>query len=278
MQKFLTDVHTHSTYSFDGKSTLKEMLQTALEKGVAFYGVSEHFDYDALLFRGANWVADGEEYFHGARHLQEDYEGCMNVLIGAEFGYSTDDRVQAFYKQTQEKYKPDFVVNSVHGCDGHDYYHNHPFYRENELGEKVLRDKTDVYKEYLGLVRSSLDAPYNYDIVGHIGYLTRYAPYEDKSLSMALFQAEIDDILRTIIEKGKILELNTSRGKGSFLPDRALLERYFALGGRLISYGSDAHSADSILKGREEGVAMLKEIGFTHITVPCKGEYVKVEL
>ncbi len=278
MQKFLTDVHTHSNYSFDGKSTLKEMLQTALEKGVAFYGVSEHFDYDAFLFRGVNWVTDGEEYFHGARHLQEDYEGCMNVLIGGEFGYSPDKRVQEFYLQTQEKYKPDFIVNSVHALNGNDYYHLQPFYTENDKGERVLREKKEVYKEYLSLIRSSLDVPYSYDIVGHIGYVTRYAPYEDKNMNIEDYQQEIDDILTTIIKKGKILELNTSRGKGSFLPCKELLKRYFALGGRLISYGSDAHSIDAIMKGREDGVALLKEIGFTHVTVPCKGEYVKVDL
>ncbi len=278
MQKFITDVHTHSTYSFDGKSDLKEMLQSALEKGVAFYGVSEHFDYDAYLFHGKPWVANADEYFHGARHLQEDYEGCMNVLIGGEFGYSDDDRVQAFYKATQEKYKPDFVVNSVHALHGNDYYHLQPFYTENEAGEKVLRDKTEVYKEYLRSVRNSLDAPYEYDIVGHFGYITRYAPYEDKRITQEEFGKELDDILLTIIKKGKILELNTSRSNGIFLPAREILERYYALGGRLVSYASDAHIATSITSSREKAVELLKEIGFTHITVPCKGEYIKVEL
>ncbi len=278
MQKFLTDVHTHSNYSFDGKSDLKDMLQAALEKGVAFYGVSEHFDYDALLFRNAHWVADADEYFHGARHLQEDYEGCMNVLIGAEFGYSNDARVQAFYKEVQDKHHPDFIVNSVHALEGNDYYHLQPFYQENANKERVLRDKKEVYREYLRLIRNSLDAPYAYDIVGHIGYVTRYAPYEDKSMDIADYKAEIDDILTVIIQKGKILELNTSRGKGAFLPSKELLQRYYELGGRRVSYGSDAHGVDAIGKGRDEAAAMLKEIGFTHVTVPCKGEYVKVEL
>lgn len=278
MQKFITDVHTHSTYSFDGKTDLQDMLKTALAKGVAFYGVAEHFDYDAYLFRGAHWVTDAEEYFHGARHLQEDYEGCMNVLIGAEMGYSPDNRVQAFYQGLQEKYHPDFVVNSVHALSGNDYYHLSPFYMVNGKGERALREKKEVYKEYLRLIRRSLDAPYSYDIVGHIGYLTRYAPYEDKEMKYADYTEEIDDILTTIIQKGKILELNTSRSNGIFLPSREFLERYFALGGRLISYASDAHIATSVANGREEAVALLKEIGFTYITVPCKGEYIKVEI
>ena len=278
MKKFLTDVHTHSTYSHDGKSTLREMLSCALEKGIAFYGVSEHFDFDSYLLGGfKNIMTDEEEYFHGARHLQEDYEGCMNVLIGAEFGYADDERVLDFYKKLQEKYKPDFVVNSIHTLYGNDYYFQGAFYRM-EGDKKVLKEKEAVYKEYLRAVRESLDAPFDYDIVGHVGYVTRYAPYEDKSMRYADYAKEIDDILQTIIQKGKILEINTSRGKGAFLPTEEILRRYYALGGRAVSYGSDAHSAEAVGNSREEAVALLKDIGFTHITVPCKGEYIKVEI
>ncbi len=278
MRKFLTDIHTHSRYSFDGQSSLAEMLESALEKGLAFYGVSEHFDYDAFLYRGAQWVTDGETYFHDARHLQENYEGCLNVAIGAEFGYSDDMRVQTFYREICEKYHPDFVVNSVHALRGNDYYHQEPFYTVDENGARALRAKEEVYREYLQLLRNSLDAPYGYDIVGHIGYVTRYAPYADKQMRYAEYADKIDEILQTIIQKGKILELNASRGKEDFLPTEEVIRRYYALGGRRISYGSDAHEKGKVAYGREDAIALLKEIGFTYLTVPFKGEYIKVEI
>ncbi len=277
MQKFLTDIHTHSQYSFDGKSALSEMLQTACSKGLAFYGVSEHFDYDAFVFRGANQVADSERYFHDARHLQEDYEGCMNVAIGAEFGYADDKRVQAFYQSVCEKYRPDFAVNSVHALRGDDYSQRKPFYQTGEGGE-ILRRKEEVYREYLRLVRRSLDAPYAYDIVGHIGYLTRYAPYADREMRYADYATELDEILKKIIQKDKILELNAARGAKAFLPSEGILARYFALGGRKVSYGSDAHEVGRIAYARDEATALLKAIGFTHLTLPFKGEYIKVEI
>ncbi len=276
MQTFLTDIHTHSQYSFDGKSALADMLEGALAKGIAFYGVSEHFDYDAFLYRGAQWVADGEAYFHDGRHLQENYEGCMNVAIGAEFGYADDARVQAFYRAICEKHRPDFAVNSVHALQGNDYYHQKPFYQTNEKGEEILRAKEEVYREYLQLVRRSLDAPYPYDIVGHIGYVTRYAPYADTRMRHADYAEELDGILTAIIAKDKILELNASRGKEGFLPTVELLSRYYALGGRKISYGSDAHEVGKIAHARDEAMETLKGIGFTHLTVPFKGEYIKV--
>ena len=86
-----------------------------------------------------------------------------------------------------------------------------------------------------------------------------------------------------IIQKNKILEINGKNfnsGKyvSATLPDFDMIERYFTLGGRNISYASDAHAPNQIIEGRKEIVARLKAIGFTHFTVPCRGEYIKIPL
>ena len=275
MKKFLTDMHTHSTYSHDGQNTLAEMLEAAQKLGVDFYGVSEHFDYDYDLSLMSEELAkslidaEPEEYFHGARHLQEAYEGVMNVAIGAEFGYSSLESVKQKYMETYEKYRPDFVINSVHGANGVDFAYT-----------ELTGEKEEVYKEYLRLIRESLDAPYPYDIVGHIGYVARYVNYADRSLSLQEFGAEIDDILRTVIAKNKILEVNSSNKglENRTIPAREIIERYYALGGRKISYGSDSHFIERIMDKRDEVMEMLKEIGFTYLTVPFRGEHIKVEI
>lgn len=275
MEKFLTDMHTHSTYSHDGRNTLQEMLETAQKMGAGFYGVSEHFDYgyDLSLFSPALIEAlrreNPEEYFHGARHLQEDYEGAMNVLVGAEFGYSDEPAVMRRYEEVLEKYTPDFVINSVHGAGGNDYAYG-----------TFTQDKATMYGEYLALVRRSLDAPYPYDIVGHIGYIARYVPFENVDFDLTEFGEPIDDILQTIIRKDKILEINSSSKqlKQRTIPALPIIQRYYELGGRKVSFGSDAHNRERIMEKRDEVVAVLKEIGFTYITVPCRGEHIKVEI
>lgn len=275
MEKWITDMHTHTTFSHDGKDPMEKMLRSAQEKGVAFYGVSEHFDYDydlsLMTAEEARSVrnADPEEYFHHGRHCQEDYEGVMNVCIGAEFGYSEDPAVQARYLETYKKYAPDYVINSVHGDKGRDF-----------ARFVFTESKEYTYKRYLQLVRQSLDVEYPYDIVGHIGYIARYVPYADGSLSLAEFGAELDDIFKTIIAKDKILEVNTANKNlpNRTLPSLDLVERYYALGGRKISFGSDAHFAERIADKREETAAALKKIGFEYVTVPCRGEHIKVRL
>lgn len=266
--KMITDVHTHSDFSFDGAEPLSKILEKAYEMGVAFYGVSEHFDCDIYLTQGGEEHLPQEKYFHAARHLQEDYEGAMNVLIGAEFGFDKRAEANTMYEDIYKKYKPDFVVNSVHCLNGEDYY----------FGKPYGKDKRETYLKYLALVRKSLDVSYPYDIVGHVGYVTRYAPYEDKSMTMKAYGKELDDIFSTVIEKGKILEVNSSNKETLCLPTEEMLRRYFELGGRKVSFASDAHDSKRIADKREEVVALLKAIGFTHITVPCKGEEIKVEI
>ena len=276
MKKFLTDVHTHSTFSHDGIDTLENMLKTAYEKGVAFYGVAEHFNYDASedYIKQEPQDIDEEAYFHKGRHLQEDYAGCMNVLIGAEFGFTFDEKAIKRYLDVCEKYRPDFVVNSIHDKDGWDYIMHKPYYNE----DGSVKPKKQAYAEYLQLVKASLDAPYPYDIVAHVGYCIRYAPYDDVSITLAEFGEEIDEVFKGIIARDKILEVNSGYKNGLCLPTEEMLRRYYQLGGRKISFASDAHNTPRIMEKREQIVALLKEIGFTYITVPCKGEHIKVEI
>lgn len=275
MKKFMVDMHTHSKYSHDGRAELSVMLAHAQKLGVDFYGVSEHFDYDYDLslieepLRQALITESGAEYFHAARHLQEDYEGVMNVAIGAEFGYSDDAAVQARYAETYQKYRPDYVINSVHCLNGKDFAY-FPF----------AGGKNAVYSAYLSAIRRSLDVPYHYDVVGHIGYAARYVESENVEFDLPTFGEQLDDIFLTIIAKGKILEVNTASKqlKQRSLPDYTLLQRYYDLGGRKICFGSDAHFPERIAEKWDETVAVLKGIGFTYLTVPFRGDEIKIPL
>ncbi len=279
MQKGITDIHTHSAYSFDSQEQLEKMLESAYQKGVLFFGTSEHFDYDQIFlpeFQHKRFV-DEDAYFHAAHHLQEDYEGAMHYLVGVEFGYSDAPRTHARYQQTIDERHPDYIINSMHTLNGEDYSDYSAFYRKDATGKKVLRERMEVFREYLGLVRRSLDVAYAYDVVGHFGYIARYSPYEEKGMPIAELQEEIDDILRTIIAKGKILEINSST-KDVCIPPLPIVKRYYQLGGRMLSFGSDSHDGARIADKYEEICLALKEIGFTYFTVPFKGEYIKVEM
>ncbi len=281
MVKLLTDVHTHTKFSPDGIDGIEEMLKAAHERGACYYGVSEHFDYDykvdgVRFAGGAKPVyTDPELYFSRARALQKSYAGRMEVLVGGEFGFTANPAAAPLYRQLLERYRPDFVVNSVHSNGRADYAEAKAFYADG-----ALRPKKEVYREYFSLVEKSVDAPYEYDIIGHLTYCTRYAPYADKRARREDFADELDGILTKVIAADKILEVNSSSYgcANEFLPDRDILERYFALGGRNVSFASDAHGVSRILDKREIVVSVLREIGFGFITVPRQGKHIRVEI
>jgi len=266
-----TDIHTHTTFSEDGISSPEEMIAAARQKGVLHYGISDHFDYDyqVLPFSADGKTPsfiDAKAYFSFMRALQERLLHSapdFHLWIGAEFGFLPDPRCYDEYARIVRDYQPDFVVNSVHVAGDCDCWFA-PYFEG--------KSKERAYRAYLETVRNSLDAPYRYDIVAHIGYVARNAPYADKKLRYADFSDVLDDILRTIVARGKILEVNTSsRQAGSdFLPDADILTRYFQLGGRKISVSSDAHDVSRVCEKYETVLSALKRIGFSYLTVPTR--------
>ena len=268
----LTDLHSHSTFSTDGKSQLVDMVNTAKAKGLRYYGVSEHFDLDEYSIRLYGSI-DEKAYFARARELQRQLNSDgFTFLVGGEFNYVSDKRVLDKFLAIMARYKPDYVINSVHIVDGEECFRREYF-----------QDKTKqyAYSRYLEQVAKSLDAPYKFDIVGHLGYVSRNSPYEDGKIRYVDFANLYDAILTKIVHMGVILEVNSStRGAGSdFLPDVDVLARYYELGGRKISLGSDAHYTSRIADKREQAAELLKNIGFTYITVPNKGkDEIQVEL
>ena len=285
MPKMFIDLHTHTKFSPDGRGTIEEMLRKADDIAIDFYGISEHFDTSKERLKRIQMGAlppetDATRYFPKARKLQKQYEGIMNILVGAELGFMDDEISIKRYNELIERYKPDYIINSVHRI-GNGYY------TRGKSGEKIVREKRIVYNEYFDFVLRSLDVPYHYDIVGHLGYCTRYAPYADKRAPLEEYGDQIDRILKRIVELGKILEVNSKDEGGQILPEVGdffclpnveVLKRYYQLGGRKVVYGSDAHGPEVIGYNACNVIKMLKEIGFTHQTIPYKGKEIYVEL
>ena len=102
-------------------------------------------------------------------------------------------------------------------------------------------------------------------------YPLRYI-VEDHGIPVELtrHREQIDGVFRALIRAEKALEVNTSglRQKiGRTLPDLPLLARYHELGGRLVTLGSDAHRAEDLGKGVDEGMELLKQAGFREFAV-----------
>lgn len=248
----LIDIHLHSDFSFDSDEKMENYLTAALDAGVPVIGFSEHYDFDALIDGAGIALADIPKYVDEVGRFKGQCS-TPELLCGIEFGYR--DFAVAHYRQLIDRYNFDYVINSVHTLAGRgDCFHD-AFFEGKSLKEGYL--------DYFNGVLESIRADFDYQIVGHIGYVSRYRSGGGSRILYTDYSDILDSILREIIARDKCLEINTSTGKsgGKFLPDCDIIERYLQLGGEKLSFGSDAHCAADYLRKQKELTEYLKSVG-----------------
>lgn len=242
----MIDTHLHSHYSYDSDADISEIARALLGAGATYAAVTDHVDFNYPLTPFAMW--DIQAYF---KEILLAKNICPSLRTGVEIGFMGTDEPCAV---ELAKNPFDFIINSVHTIDGKDPYFL-PYFEG--------KDKKTAYTQYFLCVRKSLNARYRYDSVGHIGYVARKAPYSDRDIYLKEFGDILEDIFNVMIAKDKILEINTSAYmSGKFLPSEPLLRRYYELGGRLVTFGSDAHCPQAIGAGFGTVTQVLRAIGF----------------
>ncbi len=157
----------------------------------------------------------------------------------------------------------DAVMGSVHKIyiDGRDFVFSD--YKFTELPEDfVRRVVVQYYKDVLETAKTS-----DIDILCHLNLINRY---ELKFFKQDIFDEDlgpvIREILATVIRRNIALEINGSRWSfGAYMPGREVLEIYKSMGGRLITYGSDAHTAETVGQGFDGAKKLLTELGFKEL-------------
>lgn len=250
----LCDTHLHTEFSFDSTEPPQKILQRARELGIKHLAVTDHIDIGSYTNPKP---IDLDKYFEVLTGLGKEYPD-IGLSVGIEIGFTAQNAAEN--KAIIDSHNFDCVINSVHEVNGEDCYFVDYF---ND------KDQHRAYLDYFKLVRQSLDAPYYYSTVGHMGYVVRNAPYPRPIYDYADFKDILDDILLTVIQKNKILEINSSiaADRDLSIPTAQTLARYYDLGGRLISFGSDAHSTARLGDGYRRVAGIAKSIGFKHFTV-----------
>ena len=248
----LIDLHVHSEFSFDSDEKIVNYISAAKMAGFPIVGFSEHHDYDAVLDGEDIAVVDIPDYIKAVNEIKNAAK-TPQILCGIEFGYR--DAAVEKYRDLIKTYDFDYVINSVHTLKGRgDCFHDR-FFEGRPLKES--------YSEYFKAVLESVKADFDYQIVGHLGYVSRYREGDGAQIFYDDYADIIDKILTEIIRRDKCLEINSSTGKSGsqFLPDCDIIKRYLQLGGKKLSFGSDAHSVNNYMKKSGEVCEFLKSIG-----------------
>lgn len=251
------DTHIHSTFSSDSRIEPEKACEKAISLGLDGLAITDHLDC------GLPWPEDlrldFDQYSKAIDILKSKYAGRLKVLKGIEVGIQPS--VLKECGMVVKSYDFDYVIGSIHIIDGVDPYLN------NYYNDKSPRE---AYGRYLELILFMIDNFDDFDVLGHMEYITRYSPYDDRMLRYDDNADLIDEILKKLIEKGKGLEVNTAsfrerNGKKAIDIDRKILKKYKELGGQLICLASDAHLEEHIgYKFKYYGELLIDE-GFKYI-------------
>lgn len=150
------------------------------------------------------------------------------------------------------------VIGSIHLVDGYDIYYP-DFY--------IGKDKETAYRKYFQHMAQEATVA-DYDVLGHIDYICRAAPYDNPELDYPTFKAQIDEVLKIITERAKVLELNTRRfDKAQAIAELVpVYKRYRELGGRFVTIGSDAHRVEVVGNYFARAMTFAHELDLTPVT------------
>ncbi len=245
----LFDTHMHCEYSCDSKMTLEQAVAAAEKENIGMI-VTEHWDYDYPT-NPTEFLFDIDDYYAQLSKLRSD-----KVLIGIEIGMQThtaakDDEVAAGHAF-------DFVLASIHCMAGKDLYEKYCYegLTKQEAVRQFLEDSITCVKQHQ-----------NFDAFAHIDYLTRYWPYEGEYLQLEDAPELFDKLFILLIERDKPLEINTRRldDKGAVQSLLELYKRYYELGGRYCTLGSDAHYVEHIGRRLELALEMARACKLTPV-------------
>jgi histidinol phosphate phosphatase HisJ family len=223
------DTHVHTKISTDSEMEIEEAIKSAQNKNISLI-ITEHMD---LKFPEEGlFCFDVDDYFREYSKYRGD-----NLLLGIEIGIKDDCLEES--REVIKKGPFDYVIGSVHLIDNLDLYYA-KYYEE--------KSKKEAYEKYLANMLTEIQKYDFIDSMGHIDYICRYAKYDDKEIYYRDFSDIIDEILKTLIDKDKCIELNTRRLNDENAVKNLIniYKRFRELGGKHITVGSDAHNTTAI--------------------------------
>lgn len=253
------DYHLHTKYSSDSTASPKEHIKQALEMGLDEICFTDHQDYDYPI---DSFNVDIESYKDEILKLKEEYKDQIKIIWGIEIGLDLDhiDEINNFINSNDF----DFVIGSIHVINHTEFYYGEHF--KNKTKEQAHKQ---FFEETLKCVQE-FDC---FNVLGHMDYICRYGPYPNKLVDHSKYQNIIDEIFRTLISKGKGIEVNTSGYKTlgvNGFPNFNQVQRYYNLGGRIITIGSDSHTSDRVGEHVIDVKKELIKIGFDDVTTFTK--------
>ena len=251
-------LHTHSILC-DGKDTLEEMVQTAIEKGFDSIGFSGHSYMDIY----AEFSMNEEKvsfYKTEIARLQQVYGDRIRIYCGLEKDNYTTLSTEGY----------DYLIGSVHVMryEQELLFIDWTAERTRENIEKVFGGDGIAYAKHYFDAVADLPNHGSFDIIGHFDLLTKFNEREPDLFDTESpeYRAAATCAMEALVGKVKFFEVNTgaiSRGyRSTPYPDPYIIKEMKRLGFKAV-ISSDCHDRNFLDCGYEEAKRLLREAGFT---------------
>lgn len=254
------DYHLHSFFSSDCDEKIENIISSAQKKGLTSICITDHYDMDFPPLPDnpdMTFDLDTDEYFKYMSDIRTKHIDDFDLRIGVELGVMEEtceklNNYCAFHKEI------DFFIASSHLVDGLD-----PYYPEYFEGKSDLQ----AYYRYFETILYNVKNFKGYNVYGHLDYILRYGKNKADNFNILDYKNLFEEIFKQIIYDGKGIEINTGslyRGLNFAHPHIDILKIYKALGGEIITIGSDAHDASHIGYGFDVAKELLLDNGFKY--------------
>ena len=254
------DMHTHSEYSHDSVCKIHDMAKAQMEQKMDGFAVTDHFDtHSYLRYDVVTPIGKAAE---DVDRLNQELGEKLRILKGIEI--SEGFWHPEVYGKVRKLVDYDVVLGSVHLVQYKDLTRAYSALDFPSFSRETVEEYMDQYFTDMQTMLETVD----FDVLCHLTCPLRYINGKfGLGLDRAKYDEKIDAILKRIIKKGIALEVNVSSYGilGDFLPDTEILQRYYDMGGYLITVGTDAHAAENAGQNYDEAIQKLKEIGFKNI-------------
>ena len=265
------DAHVHTDLSHDSAVPIDAYGRLAVERGIAEVAITDHVDFAP----GAPGY--GETTFEQReRVVREAAERWAEHGVAIRFGVEItwDSHYETEIRDHLAHNAYDFVIGSVH------IYRGSPYAADNVAGWVAGRSIGEIVAPYLDEVAAGARTGL-FDAMGHIDFVKRFLVPHVTTADLAAAPELYEPILAALVESGTALEINTSGLRTpaqETFPSADVVARFHTMGGRAVTVGSDAHTADSFAWALADGYESAAEAGFSSLAFRRGGDRVKLEL
>ena len=255
-------------FCYHAKNSLEEIICEYIKKKFVWVGITEHMPHINNNFLDPDQLEAGIDadflfnqfvlYMKKIRVLQKKYLKQITIYAGVET--ETYTGYQKFIHNIRKKYKPDYIVGSLHHVNdmGFDYSKQQYLQVVSKFGgyDSIYCDYFDQQYEMIKTVKP--------EVVGHFDLIRIFDPDYHQRFTNPVIWEKICRNLKLIKKLNLILDFNLrALDKGASEPylTMPILMKAFEMKISVIP-GDDSHSKKDIGNHIKKGIQILQKVGF----------------